>query len=69
MANFRVTFRKRDKLGGADFVRDMPAEDGCRAIQQVAWQLKLDHPTDDLTYEFQMCVRVERTDPAEGVPA
>lgn len=64
--NFRVTYRKRDAIGVADFVRDVPAQDGCKAIEQGRWLLEAEH-SDHAEYEFQMCARVERAMP--GGPA
>jgi len=61
-ATFRVTYRTRDNRGTADFVRDVPAADGCRAIDQVRWLLLAAHPADHTEYEFKMCVRVERAE-------
>lgn len=67
--SYRVTYRKQDGLGVADYVRDIMAVGGCRAIQQARWQLEGAHPDDHAAYEFWMCVRIERREPVEGAPA
>lgn len=69
VANFRVTFRKHVAHEVRHAERVVLADDVCRAISQAGWMLDAEHPNDHGEYEFQMCVRVERSADVEGVPS
>lgn len=58
--NYRVSFRRTDAVGIADFVVDVVASSIGASIEQARWQLEAAHEADHQSYRPVMAVLIER---------
>jgi hypothetical protein len=61
-SHWRITYRKRDKLGIVDIIRDFLATDGHKALDHGDELLQEQHPEDYQTYVLKRLEFVERED-------